>query len=64
MKDFKIKLQRENLQDLIIAIEYTIDNYDLYKKEIFVADLKKLRKIIIDQINKDMITKISKGKTI
>lgn len=43
---------------LLTALDYTIDKYDLYKKEEFVEDLKKIRNKIENQNIKQMWTKV------
>ena len=43
---------------LLIALDYTIDKYDLYKKEEFVEDLKKIRNKIENQNKKQMWAKV------
>ena len=52
--EFLIKLSDMDMCYLLTALDYTIDKYDLYKKEKFVEDLKKIRNKIENQNIKQM----------
>ena len=54
--EFLIKLSNMDMCCLLTALDYTIDKYDLYKKEEFVEDLKKIRNKIENQNKKQMYT--------
>lgn len=52
MKDTikKIELTRLETCNVLCALEYTIDTYNLYKKDEFTKELKEIRHKIIEQV--------------
>ena len=46
----QIKLTNEETCSVLCALEYTIDTYNLYKKDEFTKELKEIRHKIIEQV--------------
>ncbi len=53
--EYKIIIEDGKLNDLIVALNYFVDKYDLYKKEEIVSSIKVLRNDIIYQLYEQKI---------